>query len=328
MNAPAENKQLEPYLQAIAGAKEKFEKINSINHLVNYDKEAMFCMQIVQANNYLMKIVNENPQSLRNAVVNVASIGLSLNPAEKLAYIVPRKGQACLDVSYIGLIKLATDTGSIMWARAELIYENDDFIYHGATEKPEFSTPNPFNRGNLQGVYCVAKTKEGDYLSGIMSLKECYDIRDRSEAYKAFKEKGFACSWTTDEGEMIKKTIIKRESKTWPKTDKSHRMDDAIEVINEHEGIDFSRQIDDKPIDWQQVENGYIKAIECVDCADPLEGSNMAIELFKNLTPDEQIAVNNKLKNYKPGKRQYNTLFREVLNYSEIDEPRLPEHLQ
>jgi recombinational DNA repair protein RecT len=156
-----------------------------------------------------------------------------------------------------------------------------------------------------------------------MSIDECYAIRDRSEAFK----KGSG-PWKTDEGEMIKKTILKREYKTWPKTDKSHRMDNAVEIINEHEGVDFSNQFDDKPINWQNVEEGYIRAIECVDCADPLEGSNMARQLMINLTPDEQIAVNNKLKGYKPGKRQYNTLFSDCLNYDEIEEPNIPEHMQ
>jgi len=319
----SDKKQLAPYLHAIASAKDKFNSINT-HKLVNYDKEAMFAMQIVQNNDYLMKIANENPQSLRDAVINVSSIGLSLNPAEKLAYIVPRKGKACLDVSYIGFIKLATDTGSIMWARAELVYENDEFIYRGATEKPEFSSPNPFNRGALKGVYCVAKTKEGDYLSGIMSIDECYAIRDRSEAYKAFINKGYQCSWTTDEGEMVKKTIIKREAKTWPKTEKSDRFDNAIEIANEHEGIDFSRQINPEPIDTQKVELAYVKAIEIVDIDDYQIGAPMAQELFKSLTQDEQCALNSRLGNYKPDKRKYSTLFREYLEY--VPDPDLIEH--
>jgi recombination protein RecT len=37
---------------------------------------------------------------------------------------------------------------------------------------------------------------------------------------------------------MLKKTVIKRASKLWPK---SERIQQAVEVINEHEGIDFSK---------------------------------------------------------------------------------------
>ncbi|MDO1851433.1 hypothetical protein Q2367_25255, partial [Escherichia coli] len=41
---------------------------------------------------------------------------------------------------------------------------------------------------------------------------------------------------------MMKKTVIKRASKLWPK---SERLDTAVQVLNEHEGIDFSN--DKKP---------------------------------------------------------------------------------
>jgi len=319
----AEAKELAPFMQVINKAEETFNDVNQYGMV--WKKEAEFAKQALEANDYLMGVAGSNQNSLINAITNISAIGLSLNPAEKLAYLVPRQKQVCLDVSYIGMIKLATDTGSILWARAELVRKGDIFVYHGATEKPEFSCPNPFEDNEILGVYCVAKTVEGDYLAGKMSLKEVYEIRDKSESYKAGSK---FSPWNSHEGEMIKKTIIKRESKTWPKTSKSHRLDDAIQIVNDHEGIDFSRQIDDKPIDYQRVEQGYIKAIECVDAENALEGSNMANELMKSLSPDEQIAVNNKLKGYKPDKRQYNTLFRECLNHNEVAEPELPAHLK
>jgi len=231
------NQQLQPWQNEIARVKTKFMKINDVNNFVNYDSEIMFATQLIQNSDYLEKIANSNPGSLRNAVINIASIGLSLNPATKYAYLVPRDGAACLDISYIGLIKLATDTGSIVWARAELVHKKDVFVYRGATEKPEFSSPEPFDRGDAVGVYCVAKTNDGDYLSGIMSMAEIIEIRARSKA--AAKNSG---PWITDFGEMAKKTIIKRESKTWPKTQKSERFDNAIKTINEHDGIDFEKE--------------------------------------------------------------------------------------
>ncbi len=319
--AENQGKELAPWMNALVKAKKKFNEINAVHGFVNYDKEAMFAMQAIKNNEHLMKIANDNPQSLRDAVVNIAAIGLSLNPAEKFAYLVPRKGSACLDISYMGLIRLATDTGSIMWARAELVHENDAFTYKGATKEPELICPNPFDRGAVQGVYCVAKTKEGDYLSGIMSIEEVYDIRNRSEAFK----KGYG-PWVTDEGEMIKKTIIKRESKTWPKTDKSDRFDNAIEYLNEHneEGIEFA-QISPEPIDVQRVEEAYIEAIEIIDSDDMEWGPVAARELQSSLTQDEQMRLHSKLRQYKPGNRQYNTIWKEYLEF--IPEPKPPENL-
>lgn len=301
--------------RAIQGSKEKFEKINAINQYVNYDKEAMFCKQLIEKNDYLMNIANSNPESLRNAVINIASIGLSLNPATKYAYLVPRDNSACLDISYIGLIKLATDTGSIKWARAELVHENDVFTYHGATEKPEFSAPNPFQRGDIKGVYCVAKTRDGDYLSGIMSIDEINDIKNRSQAGK----KGYG-PWMTDFGEMAKKTIIKRESKTWPQTRINGRLDQAIEIVNQHEGIDFN-QVSDEPIKQQLVEETYMRVVEIITNDTDEESDYLEVqELYRALSQDEQMLLNSKLQKYKPeGSRQYNTLLKDYLTYKPAD---------
>lgn len=200
---------------------------------ISWVKEAEFAMQIVSGSTFLVECARSNPSALQNAVINVAAIGLSLNPALKLAYLVPRKGKICLDISYIGLINLATDSGAVSWVQAELVYEKDAFQMLGAG-KPVVHQFDPFSdRGAIKGAYCTAKLSDGDYLVSAMSIQELYAIRDRSEAW-AKKQDG---PWRTDPGEMMKKTIIKRASKLWPK---SERVQQAIDVVNEHEGIDFS----------------------------------------------------------------------------------------
>ena len=79
---------------------------------INLASEAGFAVQIISANSYAMGIAQKNPQSLRNAVINVAALGVSLNPAEKKAYLVPRGGAICLDISYRGLAQIAVDSGA------------------------------------------------------------------------------------------------------------------------------------------------------------------------------------------------------------------------
>jgi len=94
---------------------------------LNFDSEAGFAMQAIQSSDYMMKMAMGNRQSVVNAVTNIAAIGISLNPAKKQAYLVPRDGKVCLDISYIGLMDLAMATGSIRWAQAELVFTNDSF---------------------------------------------------------------------------------------------------------------------------------------------------------------------------------------------------------
>lgn len=227
---------LTPMESEVYSYEQGFNQVNAYN--TNFKKEAGFALQLLKANDFLKNTASANPDSLRNAIVNLAAIGISLNPATKEAYLVPRKNQVCLDISAIGLIKLATDSGSIDWVQAKVVYAKDKFTDNGPGQAPTHQFEAFSERGQVIGVYAVAKTKSGDYLSDSMSIKECHDIRDRSEAWKAFSSgKVKQCPWASDEGEMMKKTILKRASKLWPK---SERMDSAVEVINQHEGIDFN----------------------------------------------------------------------------------------
>lgn len=229
--------------QAIRVATPEFAKIASENKLLRVSEEIEFATQAIQkshSGDYCLQKCH--PLSVRDAIVNVASIGLSLNPALGFAYLVPRSNkqagilECCLDISYKGLIKIATDTGAIRWAKAELVCQNDEFIYNGMCEKPEHRMPNIFgDRGPVVGGYCIAKTCDGDYLVEPMSLEEMNAIQGESKGPV----------WKGKFGnEMRKKAIIKRASKTWPKTDRAERLGIAIDTVNQHEGIDFDNVIE------------------------------------------------------------------------------------
>lgn len=207
---------------------------------INFKKEAHFALQILQKNEYTMGIAIRNPQSLQNAVLNIASIGLSLNPAERQAYLVPRDGAICLDVSYIGFADLATESGSLKFVKAAVVMDTDVFELNGLGREPTHSfKPFAKDRGVIVGVYCVGVTPDNHYLTEWMTIEECYKIRDRTPAWKKNPGSG---PWATDEGEMLKKTVIKRAAKLWPKAPTSKRLHEAIRVVNEHEGIDFEAE--------------------------------------------------------------------------------------
>jgi len=219
----------------IEKVEERFNEIAPVG--LKYASERGFAIQALKNNDFLMKIAQEQPQSLQQAISNVAAIGLTLSPAEKLAYLIPRKGKVCLDISYMGFCRLATNSGSIEWIQAEVVCKDDDFISHGMGERPEhhydaFATPE--ERGGFRGVYCVAKTTKGDYLTTHMSAEDVYGIRDRSESYK--HNSG---PWVTDFYEMAKKSVVRRGYKLWPSTNEreNERMALAVQISNENEGF-------------------------------------------------------------------------------------------
>jgi recombination protein RecT len=218
--------------QDVYSVRERFDAIAA--QPVNFEREAGFAIQQLTASDYAMKIATENRQSVINAVTNIAAIGISLNPAKKQAYLVPRDGKICLDISYMGLLDIAIQSGSIMWGQAELVHQADRFELHGF-DKPPTHARDPFSteRGPLVGVYVVVKTRDGDYLTTTMTIDEVFAIRDRTSSWRAWTEKKKKCPWVTDEGEMVKKTVIKRAYKLWPKTD---RLDQAVHFLNTENG--------------------------------------------------------------------------------------------
>jgi recombination protein RecT len=197
---------------------------------VVWEKEKQFAIQAIQANSYLAGVAEKNQASLQNAIVNIASIGVSLNPALKHAYLVPRKGGVCLDLSYMGLLHLAQSSGVILWGQCKIVRANDTYQNQGLSKEPSHLSNTFGDRGDIVGAYCTVKTIDGDYLTEEMSIKEIFDIRARSEAFK--KGNG---PWKTDEGEMIRKTVVKRAYKYWPKCE---RLGSAIQMLNDNgEGV-------------------------------------------------------------------------------------------
>lgn len=231
----------------IYGVRQSFEAV-SVDRSINFEREAGFAIQMIAGNDYALKVAMANKQSVIDAVTNVAAIGISLNPAKKQAYLVPRKSKICLDLSYMGLIDLAIQDGGIKWAQAKIVYENDEFALNGL-DAPPFHKHNPFSkqRGEMVGVYVVVKTAEGEYLTHPMEISEVFAIRDRSESWKR-NEPGKRGPWETDPGEMIKKTCVKQAYKYWPKTD---RLDKAIHYLNTDggEGLEPIQQRNECPPD-------------------------------------------------------------------------------
>ena len=207
---------------------------------IEFEREKGFALQILEANDFLAKTALGNPASLQHAITNVAAFGISLNPAMKLAYLIPRKGVVCLDISYMGLMHIAQEAGAIQWGQAVIVRANDTFELQGLDKQPHHVyKPFATDRGEIVGVYCTVKTDGGDYLTHAMPIAAVYAIRDRSEAFK--KKSG---PWITDAEEMIKKTCVKQAAKYWPRRE---RLDTAVEHMNTEGGEGINLQPNKMP---------------------------------------------------------------------------------
>ena len=228
----------------IASSEEKFTSSG-----LEFNQEQIFATQMLMHNSYLLDVAMKNPTSLRLAMYNVAAVGLSLNPNQGLAYLVPRRlrsnedPKVMLDISYRGLISIGVETGAIHWAKPELVYSNDKkFIYKGVAQIPEHDfDPFDTDRGDVRGGYCIAELSTGGVLVEAMSKADMDKIRNKSEAYK----KGFG-PWVEWEDQMQLKSIVKRASKWWPIS--TPRMAKALQILNEDNGEGLAILANDKAV--------------------------------------------------------------------------------
>lgn len=236
---------------------------------LKFEKECHFARQLITKNDYAIGIARNNKQSLKDAISNVAAVGLSLNPATAYAYLVPRDGAIMLDISYRGLCKLATDTGVIEWVQAAMVYKNDTYVNMGLNAQPKHEYSAFGDRGEFVGVFCTAKTTKGDYLTEEMSASDIYKVRDTSKAYKNAESKKKTNSvWHIWFDQMAIKTVVKRASKLWPVSDGTERLSTAVSILNEQDGADELKPDNRGPSYTPEQFKRYHEAVKSSDSVD------------------------------------------------------------
>ena len=191
----------------------------------DYNREINFAIQAIRGND---KLQTCDEQSIKNAIVNVALCGATLNPALQQAYLVPRKGKCCLDLSYRGLCKIAVDSDSVYDIDATAVFEGDEFYYEMGLQPVLSHVPKMHEDDKdkkVKAVYAIASLHHG--------IKK-FVVLDKEKIERARKSSQYAVVWNAHYDEMAKKTAVKLLYKLLPQTE---RMSTAVAVINEHEGL-------------------------------------------------------------------------------------------
>lgn len=218
-----EQKQRPKYEMAIFSAKPMFLQIEQGDE-ARWNKELVFALQSIRSSEVLQRCPSE---SIMNAIVNLATIGISLNPALALAYLVPRGGKCVLDISYRGMVRIATDSGSVLDVDATVVHSRDEFYYEMGLDPKLVHRPHlGSDAGEMTHVYAVAVLHNGVKKFIVLNRKEIEKIKATSKAK--------AGPWVDWEAEMWRKTAVKKLYKLLPQTD---RMSEAIAAVNEHEGL-------------------------------------------------------------------------------------------
>lgn len=184
----------------------------------------------------VLTAVQRNPELLEcdrgtlfNACLRAANDGLLPDGAE--GAIVVRKDRkkgktANWTIMVGGIRKKVRNSGEIATWDTAVVCENDAFEFELGDEPFIRHRPALENRGKPIAAYSICTLKTGEKSREVMGIGEIHGIRDRSDAWKAYKA-GFIKStpWSTDEGEMCRKTVARRHSKVLPM---STDLDDLI----------------------------------------------------------------------------------------------------
>lgn len=218
-----------------------------------FNREASFLLQAITTKEDL---AGTTPRSQAAALLQLANTGLTLNPLFGFAYVVkrsvkiatnPNKWESRLSIepSYKGLIKAATDTGSIKLIRGEIVYAGDRIQYIKGTTVQVIHSPywqEGKTRGEVVAAYSVATLHDGTIDVLDMGLDELLKVMGTSDAVKKNEERKRKGESTipnpndTWREEMFRKAPIKRHLKTLPKTELLDRLFHAIEADNEQFG--------------------------------------------------------------------------------------------
>lgn len=208
-----------------------------------WNSQRGFAIQAMQNNSVLADVARRNPGTLIQAMHNCATIGLSLNPALGLAYLVTRKvnkqDKVLLDLSYKGLIDLAMTNENVEVIDVRLVHEKDEYKPGRMGEAPYHQYRAFGERGKIIGVYAGAKLN-GTWIIAELGIDEVEKIRKCSIAANSKYS-----PWNTFYEEMVKKTAIKRLAKLLPKNPK---LAIAIDYLNRdaNEGIETHEKVVDE----------------------------------------------------------------------------------
>lgn len=232
---------------------------------LRFAEECQHAKEIILASEKLQLC---DPDSVFNAILNVAMTGLSLNKTNAEAYLTPRlcktivdgkeikRWQCVLIPGYRGLIKLANKSGAVINVDADVVYEKDTFDLETGTSPKLKHKPFIFGpRGNKLLAYCVTTLANGQKSITYMTAEEIAKVQAAAETQMVWKG--------PFQDEMWKKSAIRRAYKTWPRAmQDDQRLRNSVELLNEYEGIVHPRTAEGPVV--ESITEEQVQALELV----------------------------------------------------------------
>lgn len=198
----------------------------------------------IMRNDYSMKLASQNPQSLYDAIMTAAIIGVDLTEGKRQGWLVPRDGGIAFQVGYKGIEAVHQRLGVIQRLVVRTVHQGDTLAWSGDDQEKPIHTADWFNdkaRGDMVGAYAITYFPDGSYQVMSESIEAINrDHRDKSDSWKNEKSRKFS-PWSNHIKAMVEKTMAIIASKQWPAAsqDKEHASE-VLERLHQAETADYS----------------------------------------------------------------------------------------
>ena len=199
--------QLKDYLQ-------KADNNTRITSIFGGDKK-----QVARFQDSLLMQISKNPkialcsvQSILECAFNIALSGMM--PDGRHCHLIPFKDKCTLIFDFKGIVRQILNNHDYVDVKAIIVYENETFVLQSDEVVEHVQILDPAKKGKILGCYTMVKHLSGNRLFCWMHISEIYEIRNNSQGYKSAMKYNSDTMWIKNEGEMIKKTVIRRHSKT------------------------------------------------------------------------------------------------------------------
>jgi len=170
------------------------------------------------------KLLNCSQGSILQCLIDCAAYGLVPSSVTNEAHLIPFKDTCVLVVGYMGLVKMATNTGLVSHVEVNRVFANDHFEIFLGTAKRMDHVPAKTDRGEYIGSYAVVC-----FTNGHKDFE--YMTREQGLAHGKRFSKNFSSKdspWKLDEESMINKSCVRGSLKYVPKSPVSEKLAMAI----------------------------------------------------------------------------------------------------
>lgn len=187
------------------------------------------------------KLLECDQMSFIGALMQASQLGVEPNTGLGQAYLIPYGGKVQFQLSYKGLIDLATRSGQYKAIYAHEVFPNDEFNYQYGLFKNLEHIPSQEPEGEPIGYYAVYHLKNGGY-DFVYWTRERVD--KHSKDFSQAVQKGWTSPWKTNYDAMAKKTVLKEVLKYAPKSIEMNKAVNSDSTIKDEINEDMSSVID------------------------------------------------------------------------------------